>query len=135
MPAAQPNASYIAMTDVGQHPGGASRDGVQDLVGLVWHWTDEYADEHTRAAVLRGGPAYQPGHSTSWRYQPWYFPGQARDGLWEKWGDTPFNYGQKNFTSLYRLTVHAKYLLMAPSLDRAGTIGFRCVSDAMPSEH
>jgi hypothetical protein len=29
------------------------------------------------------------------------------------------------------LTEHGKYLLIAPSKDRAGTLGFRCVVDAM----
>jgi hypothetical protein len=50
--------------------------------------------------VLRGGSRYRPQGSR------WYFP-QA-----------------------YRLDQHGKYLLMAPSLDRAGTIGFRCARDA-----
>jgi formylglycine-generating enzyme required for sulfatase activity len=86
---------------VGAHPRGASPFGVQDLVGNVWQWTDEYADDRTRAAILRGGSYYQPQGSQ------WYFP-QA-----------------------YRLDQHGKYLLMAPSLDRAGTVGFRCVKDAM----
>jgi gamma-glutamyl hercynylcysteine S-oxide synthase len=85
---------------VGAHPRGASPFGVQDLVGNVWQWTDEYADDRTRAAILRGGSYYQPQGSQ------WYFP-QA-----------------------YRLDQHGKYLLMAPSLDRAGTVGFRCVKDA-----
>ncbi len=31
-----------------------------DLVGNVWQWTDEYSDEHTRSAILRGGSYYQP---------------------------------------------------------------------------
>ena len=31
-----------------------------DLAGNVWQWTDEYADEHTRAAIVRGGSYYQP---------------------------------------------------------------------------
>ena len=61
---------------------------------------DEYADDHTRAAILRGGSSYQPQTSH------WYFP-QA-----------------------YRLDQHGKYLLMAPCKDRAGTVGFRCVVDA-----
>jgi iron(II)-dependent oxidoreductase len=86
--------------NVDAHPSGASPFGVMDLVGNVWQWTDEFVDEHTRAAILRGGSYYQPQGSM------WYFP-QA-----------------------YRLTEHGKYLLMAPSKDRAGTLGFRCVMDA-----
>lgn len=86
--------------DVDAHPSGASPFGVMDLVGNVWQWTDEYVDEHTRAAILRGGSHYQPQGSR------WYFP-QA-----------------------YKLSQHGKYLLMAPSIDRAATVGFRCVVDA-----
>src|SRR5215469_14639443 len=85
---------------VGSRPQGASPYGVQDLVGNVWQWTDEYYDEHTRAAILRGGSHYQPQGSI------WYFP-QA-----------------------YRNDEHSKLLLMAPSYDRSGAIGFRCVRDA-----
>ncbi|MFN8058852.1 MAG: formylglycine-generating enzyme family protein [Vicinamibacterales bacterium] len=84
---------------VGTHPSSASPFGVEDLVGLVWQWTDEYADEHTRAAILRGGSFYTPSGSR------WYFP-QA-----------------------YRLDEHGKLLLMAPSLDRSAAVGFRCVAD------
>ncbi len=86
--------------DVAAHPSGASPFGVMDMVGNVWQWTDEYQDDRTRAAILRGGSYYRPQGSH------WYFP-QA-----------------------YRLDEHGKYLLMAPSKDRAGTIGFRCVADA-----
>ena len=86
--------------DVGAHRLGASPFGVLDLVGNIWQWTDEFVDEHTRSAVLRGGSSYQPQHSH------WYFP-QA-----------------------YRLDQHGKYLLMAPSKDRSACIGFRCVVDA-----
>ncbi len=86
--------------DVDAHPAGASPFGVLDLVGNVWQWTDEYADEHTRAVILRGGSTYQPQTSH------WYFP-QA-----------------------YRLDQHGKYLLMAPCKDRSAAIGFRCVVDA-----
>jgi formylglycine-generating enzyme required for sulfatase activity len=87
-------------SDVGTHPKGASPFGVMDLVGNVWQWTDEFSDDHTRAAALRGGSHYQPQGSR------WYFP-QA-----------------------YKLSEHGKYLLMAPSIDRSGTIGFRCAMDA-----
>ena len=86
-------------TDVDAYPKGASPYGVIDLVGNVWQWSDEYVDEHTRAAIVRGGSYYQPQGSK------WYFP-QA-----------------------YRLDEHGKYLLTAPSTDRSGTIGFRCVVD------
>jgi formylglycine-generating enzyme required for sulfatase activity len=85
--------------DVDAHPAGASPFGVMDLVGNVWQWTDEYRDDRIRAAVLRGGNAYQPQASH------WYFP-QA-----------------------YRLDEHGKFLLMAPAKDRSAGIGFRCAAD------
>ena len=84
---------------VGAHPQGASPFGVEDLVGTIWQWTDEYRDRHVRAAVLRGGSTYQPQTSH------WYFP-QA-----------------------YALGEHGKYLLMAPAKDRSAGIGFRCAVD------
>jgi gamma-glutamyl hercynylcysteine S-oxide synthase len=87
-------------SDVDAHPAGASPFGVQDMVGNVWQWTDEYVDEHTRAGILRGGNHYQPQGSI------WYFP-QA-----------------------YRNNQHGKLLLMAPSYDRSAGVGFRCVKDA-----
>jgi iron(II)-dependent oxidoreductase len=92
--------AMAAPDEVDAHPAAASPFGVLDLVGNVWQWTDEYLDEHTRAAVLRGGSSYQPQTSH------WYFP-QA-----------------------YRLDQHGKYLLMAPGKDRSGGVGFRCVVDA-----
>ncbi|MGB7435757.1 MAG: SUMF1/EgtB/PvdO family nonheme iron enzyme [Candidatus Acidiferrum sp.] len=85
---------------VDAHPKGASPFGVMDLVGNVWQWTEEFTDEHTRAAVLRGGSYYQPQGSM------WYFP-QA-----------------------YKLNEHGKLLLMAPSMDRSGALGLRLVQDA-----
>jgi formylglycine-generating enzyme required for sulfatase activity len=100
VPPTQRGRTAPVPADVGCLPRGASPYGVLDLVGHVWQWTDEYRDEHTRAAVQRGGSAYLPQTSH------WYFP-QAQ-----------------------RLDQHGKYLLMAPGKDRSGCIGFRCVVDA-----
>ena len=85
---------------VDAHPQGASPFGVVDLVGNVWQWTEEFQDEHTRGGILRGGSYYQPQGSI------WYFP-QA-----------------------YKLGEHGKLLMMAPSMDRSGGLGFRCAQDA-----
>ncbi len=100
VPAQDAGRTMPPPSDVQAHPAGASPFGVMDMVGNVWQWTDEYTDEHTRAAIVRGGSHYRPGGTR------WYFP-QA-----------------------FRNDQHGKYLLMAPSLDRSGTIGFRCVKDA-----
>ena len=63
----------------------------------------QWTDEFQDAHPLRHPPrrrSYQPHGSV------WYFP------------------------QSYRLDEHQKLLLMAPSRDRSGTIGFRCVVDA-----
>jgi len=99
VPSADKGRMLLSPDDVTVHPKGASPFGVMDLVGNVWQWTDEFEDPHARSAVLRGGSYYQPQGSM------WYFP-QA-----------------------YRLDQHGKYLLMAPSIDRSGTVGFRCAVD------
>lgn len=87
-------------TNVTAFPQGASNFGLIDLIGNVWQWTDEYQDDHTRAAIVKGGSYFRA--QTSF----WYFP-QA-----------------------YELNKYSKYLLMSPGIDRAATIGFRCVVDS-----
>jgi formylglycine-generating enzyme required for sulfatase activity len=99
VPAPSLDRAMPVPADVDAYPAGASPFGVMDLVGNVWQWTDEYRDDRVRAAVLRGGSAYQPQTSH------WYFP-QA-----------------------YRLDQHGKFLLMAPAKDRSAGIGFRCAAD------
>lgn len=41
------------------YPRGASPFEVLDLVGNVWQWTNQNANEQTRAAILGGGSYYQ----------------------------------------------------------------------------
>jgi len=85
--------------DVDAHEAGVSVFGVFDLVGNVWQWTNEFVDDHTRAAIVRGGSYYQPQGSM------WYFP-QA-----------------------YELNKHGKYLLLDDCIDRSALIGFRTAAD------
>jgi gamma-glutamyl hercynylcysteine S-oxide synthase len=105
VPLADQSRTMRPPDDVDAHRNGASYYGVMDMVGNVWQWTDEYVDDHTRAAIVRGGSYYQPQGSM------WYFP-QA-----------------------YQNDQHGKLLLMAPSMDRAGTLGFRCVVDSPKAGH
>ncbi len=99
VPVPDKGRTLTAPDDVDAHPAGASPLGVMDMVGNVWQWTDEYVDDHTRGGILRGGNHYQPQGSI------WYFP------------------------EAYRNDQHGKLLLMAPSYDRSGTLGFRCAND------
>jgi iron(II)-dependent oxidoreductase len=100
VPAPDKSRTMRGPDPVDAHPKGACSFGVMDLIGNVWQWTEEFVDQHTRAAILRGGSYYQPQGSI------WYFP-QA-----------------------YKLNEHGKLLLMSPSMDRSAAVGFRCVADA-----
>ncbi len=93
-----------APPSVGGFPSGASPFGVQDMLGLVWQWTNEFTDAHTRAGLVRGGAYYRASTSG------WYFPGRMG-------------------SEAVRTDTHGKLLLMDSSYDRHGTVGFRCVQD------
>jgi formylglycine-generating enzyme required for sulfatase activity len=100
VPAPEKSRRMRGPDPVDAHAKGASPFGVMDMVGNVWQWTEEFVDEHTRGGILRGGSYYRPQGSI------WYFP-QA-----------------------YKLNEHGKLLLMSPSMDRSGGVGFRCVADS-----
>ena len=100
MPEPQTGRVLNGPSDVSAHPAGASPLGVMDMLGNIFEWTDEYVDDHTRAAILRGDGYYHPQGAL------WYFPHPQR------------------------LSEHAKYLLMGPGKDRSGTVGFRCAADS-----
>jgi len=102
--------------EVGKFSSGQSPYGVEDMFQHVWEYTDVFTDEHSIAVLLKGGSTYQPckkmGSSRCWYFQqsqPWH-------------PEQPINVGQ-----------HNKYFLMDDSFERAGSLGFRCVSDTAES--
>jgi formylglycine-generating enzyme required for sulfatase activity len=89
-------------TAVTAFPKGASPFGALDMVGNVWQVMDDvYDDGVYRFGVIRGGSYYAPEKSV------WY----VKSGP----------------LAVDRVQI---LLLIAPGLDRAATVGFRCVKDA-----
>lgn len=97
------------LPDVGSFPAGDSPFNVSDMVGLVWQFTDEFEDPHTRGAVLKGSSLFNPILSAD-------FPSQQEPGNWY-------------FPQARKLIQHNRLLLMDDSYERAATLGFRCVVD------
>jgi formylglycine-generating enzyme required for sulfatase activity len=88
---------------VGSFRGDGSPFGVRDLCGHVWQWVDDtYTDRVHRFTVLKGGSFYRLPEQAS----KWYI-----------------------HTGPLELTSHVKVPLLAPSIDRFSTVGFRCVMD------
>lgn len=85
---------------VDAHQSCGSPFGVLDLVGNTWEMTNVFADAHTRAIALKGGSLYFPQGSK------WYFP------------------------NVQKVNEHGKFLMSGDALNRAATIGFRCVAEA-----
>ena len=61
-PQASTERSGNSPADVGGHPAGESPFGVQDMIGNVWQWTNDYCDDHTCFALVRGGSTYKQHH-------------------------------------------------------------------------
>jgi formylglycine-generating enzyme required for sulfatase activity len=88
-------------TPVNQFPPGASYFGVEDMVGNVWQlMADLYDNGCYYFSIIRGGSYYHPKSSI------WYVTG----------GPLPVDHPEM-------------LLLIAPSLDRNATVGFRCAKD------
>jgi formylglycine-generating enzyme required for sulfatase activity len=88
-------------TPVRAFPDGRSPLGLYDMCGNTWQWTEsQRSDGRTRFCVIKGGSFFKAKGSH------WYTDG----------GPQPTQ-------------LAAKFLLMWPGLDRAGTISFRCAVD------
>ncbi|CAK0808632.1 unnamed protein product [Prorocentrum cordatum] len=90
-------------------PQGDAPSGVADLAGVVWQYTDEFRDEHTRTVLLKGSGLYHPTVSGNFpalrQTRNWYFP------------------------RALELDRHNRMMLMDDAYERAGTLGFRCAAD------
>ncbi len=90
-------------TDVYAYPNGKSPFGCLDMCGNTWELTEsEYADDHNRFCILKGGSYYKASGSI------WYTQG----------GPQPSSNS-------------VKFLMGYPGINRSATIGFRCVRDLM----
>lgn len=89
----------------------AETQGAAFAFNEVWEWTEsERFDGNNRSASLRGG-------GTTWglKTSSWYFGGGTLGGTPAPKGTNPADF-------------HCKYYLMADGIDRASTLGFRCVA-------
>jgi formylglycine-generating enzyme required for sulfatase activity len=88
----------------------AETKGQAFVFNEVWEWTEsERFDGHNRSVSLRGG-------CSTWAVKTsrWYFGGGTLGSTPPPNGTHPANF-------------HCKYYLLADCIDRAATLGFRCV--------
>jgi len=86
---------------VGSYPAGANPVGLEDLVGCVWHLTNDiYFSGSYRSIMMKGGSYFKP--ASSW----WYVQGGPRE-----------------------LHYRQQLLRVSQGFERNETVGFRCVKD------
>ncbi|MRX76971.1 SUMF1/EgtB/PvdO family nonheme iron enzyme [Pedobacter petrophilus] len=91
----------------------AETHGTSFVFNKVWEWNEsERFDGNNRFVTLRGG-------CETWQLSTsrWYFGGGTSYFKAAPGGKQPIDF-------------HCKYFLMYPGLDRAGTLGFRCMMNA-----
>lgn len=67
------NDKVGATTPVGSYPEGATPEGLYDMAGNVWEWTDSYYDEETFLYhAVRGGSWYSNAENCRNDYREWY---------------------------------------------------------------
>ena len=95
---------YFLTAPVGSFPGGASPEGVLDLVGNVWEWTRDWYAPYGEGTTARDAGA----GAQERRFRV------LRGGSW--------NNGEERLSTTYRLAYD-------PSFRFAANGGFRCVAD------
>jgi len=69
------NGNVGATTPVGSYPEGATPEGLYDMAGNVWEWTDSWYDESASLRVLRGGSWYYTAEFCRSAYRYSFTPG------------------------------------------------------------